>query len=241
MLTLLIGALAVIDFTSAHFNVAIVYVIPLVMWAQMQRRVPYALGVTLIALTFGGYFFFVWPDNVKTWNEMFHSERIFNRFLVSVVIMTVTAFASVMARLRQSAEERGQLYAEPGEELFLSLDKLIIGFVCLMVIFAIAASDIVTPSNFNLPILYAVPMLICPWGQSRRFLWCVVPVVLLLILFGYLWSPPPIIVGPRPWSFATNRTLSAVIVLVIGVTLHVLMGREKAQSEIAKNAIPAVP
>jgi len=70
--------------------------------------------------------------------------------------------------------------------------------IALTITGALIVIDWATPSEFNFPILYAVPLMLCVLSGSARAIWFMTPLLIALAWIG-LW--------------ASNRTVSEVLVL----------------------------
>ncbi|MBI1853444.1 MAG: response regulator [Planctomycetes bacterium] len=78
----------------------------------------------------------------------------------------------------------------------------------------ILVADYVTPSSLVIPMLYCVPLVLCAWTRSVRFLWGLAAVLVVLIFTMYL-------VGPRPGAPAVERIALLNQALAAGVTVVV--------------------
>ena len=63
--------------------------------------------------------------------------------------------------------------------------------ICALLVALIAVVDYFSPANFNLAILYPIPLFIAAWTGSRRLLWSMLATLLLLTLVAHLWVRQP--------------------------------------------------
>ena len=91
--------------------------------------------------------------------------------------------------------------------------------------------------QYNLPILYGVPLVICAMTGRRVLLWSILPVLLAFTAAGYVIGPassellghsdgrgPALVIGSSvvqgvPTIF-TNRTLAACVMVALALALH---------------------
>jgi hypothetical protein len=224
---IVILAVAMLDFNTYAFNAAIVYALPLALSSQLRRRPPWALTILMVALTYAGYFLGPWPPD-KTWETMILSPALLNRSMVAAVLVAITLMSSVLDNFRQRLNEKRYAYSEPVEEFFTAIDSLVLGiFFPVLLIFAVALTDALTPTKFNLPILYAVPLLVCSWSHSRRLLWIITVMSLVFAVMGLQLGFIHDDVVPTQ-SILNNRALSATLIFALGVALHLWIGNQKA-------------
>jgi hypothetical protein len=75
--------------------------------------------------------------------------------------------------------------------------------------------DLTMPLGVAVGILYIVPVLLSMWAPDRLSTFVLAAVASLLIVAGYLWSPP----GPSVWQSVINRALSLLAVWVTAVLI----------------------
>ena len=97
---------------------------------------------------------------------------------------------------------------------------------CAPLVVLIATIDFLMPANYNLAILYPIPMFIVGWTSSRRLLWAMLAVLLTLTAAAYLWGPR----SPDPdqeLSLVRNRILAGFGMVTVTIVLHYWMRREE--------------
>ncbi len=91
---------------------------------------------------------------------------------------------------------------------------------------AVLLGDALMPADIVLPIIYGVPLVVCAWVRSFRFLWGLAVLLASLTLVLYL-------LGPRASTAAVestallNRGLAALETLCVAVVIHLWLLSEK--------------
>jgi hypothetical protein len=107
------------------------------------------------------------------------------------------------------------------QDLLGVVDRLRGGAISLVIALSIAALDILSPSTFNLPILYAIPLVTSLQTRSRPLLWGLAGFSLLLAVVGYMAGVPG---TPGPLH---NRMISGISILLVAVVGHRWMAPER--------------
>ena len=63
--------------------------------------------------------------------------------------------------------------------------------IAMPTVVVIALVDGLTPGNFNMAVLYVVPLVTCAWVRSVRLLWTMCVLLQVLAIGGLFWGPPP--------------------------------------------------
>jgi PAS domain S-box-containing protein len=95
-----------------------------------------------------------------------------------------------------------------------------VALVALAVALAVAVADALTPARFVLPVLSAVPLVICAGARSARLLWGLALLAVVLTFAFYLWGPPAATAREEEVAFV-NRLLAAAVTLLVAGILHV--------------------
>ena len=98
--------------------------------------------------------------------------------------------------------------------------------VGLMAIIALA--DFLSPANYNLAILYLVPLFLCAWTRSRRLLWGMLAVALVLTVVGFICGPPTTSTDTTMTRMIVNRTLAGFVLALLAVLLHFQIGHRNS-------------
>jgi hypothetical protein len=223
-----------IDLLTTRVALPILYTICLVLAARAgDRRLVIGLAFPFVLLT---YFSYAFELRYFLLTDIGHlaSYRLLNRTMVAISILIVAAMLSHFLRLREQMRwQRSTHLQEPDREIYQeviqSLENLSGAVVTGLLILSVLVADLLVPGQFNLPILYAVPLLLAGWRRSRRLLWALVAILLLFSLAGFAWgrSPTTQLVGID--VLLANRTLAIIVLLAIGVVLHFWIGRNRSQ------------
>ena len=89
----------------------------------------------------------------------------------------------------------------------------------VVLVAATAIVDFLSPANYNLAVLYLLPLFLCVWIRSRRLLWGMLGFALVLTYLGYIWGPPAN-AGAFLDTLPVNRVLTVVSLGLVTVLLH---------------------
>jgi hypothetical protein len=81
-------------------------------------------------------------------------------------------------------------------------------------ILAIAVIDFLAPANYNIAILYPVPLFICAWTRSRWLPWAMLAVLLVLTVAAFMLGPASTWKGSEIELFK-NRMLAAICMVAV--------------------------
>ena len=97
--------------------------------------------------------------------------------------------------------------------------------ICGILLVCIIVFDLKTPGQFNLPILYGVPLVSMAWLRSRKALWGLVPILLLCNYIGWHFgeAPTPDPIRKTSWIIA-NRFIAAFAVVFTAFLLDLYFG-----------------
>jgi len=220
----------VLDVVLAWTNLAILYVLPLFVAARAGRpRVIAVFAAVLVGLTYGGYLLevlYLSPAPPFTF-------RIVNRTIVATAVVVSALLLRWWMRWREQAGTRvgpvrhGDQDQAVYDEVIAIVERLLAGMACAAYVAAVAAGDLLAPGEYNLPILYAIPVLLAGLTHSRAFLWATAAVLLLLVPAGYKFGPPPNLPESVLTFVLTNRALAAFAIVVLTLSVHVWMRRIK--------------
>jgi hypothetical protein len=194
VVTVIILALAGTDFLTHSVNLSILYTIPAFVLA---RRLPAHLAalvvLLLIGLTYAGLFLGPRPPGLETVPQLVDNYRIVNRSF-AVVAIACTGFIAAWEQ-NWTAGMRSRIVAQSVLEertIYLDLMKQVRTMAALLLgvlmTGAVVAIDWSTPPEFNWPILYALPLVLCLISGSPRLVLLMMPVLLVLTWGGFFAS-----------------------------------------------------
>lgn len=102
----------------------------------------------------------------------------------------------------------------------------------------ILIADVFSPPPANLPILYAVPLiLVALWLESRRAIWYLLPFMLIFTVIGELWGPPMSLTSLSLKSIVINRAFAVGALMLVAIILHIRLGKLSSHSNASIKAI----
>jgi hypothetical protein len=193
-------------------NIAVLYVVPLLLItfsgspSSVSRAVKW-----FVLLNYAGYF-------VKnTIAPPFPEESYFDFRLVNRTILAGTLF--VMGRALQNWMIWKREQADPELPAAFKNQDREIGetlaiLCCAPLILAIAAIDFLAPANYNIAILYPVPLFICVWTRSRWLPWAMLAALLVLTAAAFTLGPASTWPGSE-FELAKNRMLAVICMVAV--------------------------
>lgn len=218
--------IAVMDLCISRTNFSVLYVAPLVLKAQSGQLHNWLRAAG--KLVFLVYFVYI-AKNLITPGESgstIFDYRLVNRTMVALMIL-------VMSRVLQTWSEWRKLQNDPDlPEVYLSREQsvgtLFAAIFSVPMLATLAVLDYWSPADYNIAILYPVPLLICGFTNSRKLLWSLLAVLLVMtfVLFeiGESASQPE-----HYYSLLRNRVLASLAMIVVTLVLHMWMGRGRRQ------------
>ena len=179
------------DILWPSLNASILYPIPLMLYVLLTRqKAPRWLMVALCALALGMYLCKPLPENIPPGILRLYHYRIVNRLLVMVVIVGIGMLSARLAYLRGIWEQSffGLPMVEMREDYRSQIHAFLSAVGALGLIVVIFIVDLLTAANINLAILYVLLPLLAVWSGSRRLLWYLVPLVMLLPFGDCAWD-----------------------------------------------------
>lgn len=207
--------IAFIDLSWPRTNLAILYLAPMFLLAESRTpRSLWRLAAVLIALTYGGYFL----KNLigaAGYADAIMDYRLINRTLVAATIFALAPLIGLWQRTRpfDHDEELPESFRREDDEISATFAAL----VCVPLVAIIAVVDLVAPANYNLAILYPVPILICAWSRSRRMMWAMLFALQVLSVVAFWWGPAHNLTDEM--SLTRNRILAGVALLAVTAIL----------------------
>ncbi len=219
--------IAAVDLGMARTNLSILYVIPLILfaWHEGAKSIWRAVGV-LWVLTFGVYF-------LK--NTIFHSageatyfnSRLVNRCFVAIMLAVLAKVLQLWIRWRH--EQRDAEVSDSLRQEEQEIGAMLAVLYSAPLLALIAVVDFFAPANYNVAILYPIPLFICAWTRSRPLLWGMLAVMLLLTAIAFVFGTPSFNPGLQA-SLTSNRVLVALGLVAITTFLTLSMKWDRGHS-----------
>jgi hypothetical protein len=222
LLLTLVAWIATADLLWPRTNVAILYIIPLVVAALLGLfdRL-WLFAALLLVLTLAIYWLknslLAGDDDLvsQLWNY-----RLLNRVLTAVTIAALTWSLGNWSRWVEEQRDPELSAADRNSEYEIAATVAVL--CCVPLITTIAIIDLLMPANYNLAILYPIPLFICGWTRSRRLLWTVFLVLIALTVFAYQIGPIPS-VETEEFSLIRNRIVAGFGLLALTALLSFWM------------------
>ncbi len=226
LVSLLVLWIAILD-VCLRSNYSILYVVPVILLARTGGLSPLWRSVGILVVLTYGIFFLKGIVNPPPHAASFFDFRLVNRTLVVLMILGIGRMLQLWNRWReeQSDPEVPEGFRFQDQEISATFAVL----TCAPLLLLIAAIDFVSPANYNLPILYPIPLFICAWTGSRRLLWCMLTALLLLTVTAFLFGRPSTIDVPD-FGLERNRLLAITAMVSVTVALHYWMDRDPHRS-----------
>jgi hypothetical protein len=185
---------------------------------------------------FAGYFAGVRTADMKSWHDLFNF-RLVNRTMEVVALVSASGLLHIQIGLRELIDRRARLVqATDSEEdvfdqIIASFDRFATTILCLVLIVLVTLTDVLTPPQFNIPILFSLPLVASARIHRRWIIWLIVPLLVALAIFG-------LYVGPRPLpahitdALIVNRIIACLVLIAVAIILHVWIG---SRSRTAKS------
>jgi len=192
------------DLATHSVNLSILYTIVIYVIATRARgRWTLLAAVTLVGATYAGFFLGARPPDLNSLASLYQSYWFTNRSFSAAAILTTGLIAGWLRRWTNQIKQRPAIDdvimdQSMHEELTDQVRFFETLLIALTITGALIVIDWATPSEFNFPILYAVPLMLCVLSGSARAIWLMTPLLIALAWIG-LW--------------ASNRTVSEVLVL----------------------------
>lgn len=222
--------IVIADVAGVGVNVAILYLLPMLLVAYTapgHRRIIGSAAVLSVLTYFIYAFEYRHHLTTDPWTAV--TFRLLNR---SFVVTTLWIMAGVrLAWHRMHRSRRGDPAEGSGravsmfDEISDSLTILSAAITCVAVVFCVATTDLIVPGQFNLPILYAIPVLVAGQSGRPKILWGTVLALLLMNVIGFVWGTPPTLDEHWLIRLIANRTLAGLGLLSIALLIHLRLSR----------------
>jgi len=220
--------IALVDVLIPDITISLLYAIPIILVAATDRRAIIRVSILSLVLAVVGYFikYVIWPPPT---GHQFLNFRLINRGLVCCSLVALGAVLYRMCASWQAESQVSEEEYDPVNENLKAFDEdfsaTTAALVAAPLIILISVIDLFTPANFNLPILYCVPLLIVGWAASRPAMWMVYLALLVLTIIGYAMGSG----GTEPslnQAFLINRFLAIAALTAVAVALHAWLGSD---------------
>ena len=225
----LVLAIAVFDFVTFDINFSILYLLPLLVISRMHRpRVVWQWAFALSVLTFAGYFAGVRGAGMQRWQDLVNF-RVVNRGMVVATLIASAALLHIQIGLREIVDRRARLVQASAEEehafdqIIASFDRFATTILCVVLIGLVTLTDVLTPPQFNIPILFVLPLVASARIQQRWIVWAIVPLLLLLALAGLYLGPRPLPTHIKD-AMIVNRMIASLVLIGVAIILHGWIG-----------------
>jgi len=230
----IVVATMVLDVCVRHCNLSILYIIPILLCAGLnRRRLLMKLGLFLIFLTYVGYF-----AKLLVQGRTLDHPHIPNRHLVALTLLMMTVVLSWWQGAHSQRHQGGYgshlPFSEPSlfDEMGNSIACLVVGVLCLILIGTLMAVDLTTPAEINWPILFAIPLILAAASRSLKLLWTVVGVICACVWVGLFVGPDMSQIAKQHQvtfgMLMLNRALANLVVLVVAWILHMVIAAQNA-------------
>jgi len=206
---------ATLDLCLPNVSFAVLFSVPLLLVIGTGTRVQHVWWyVTIFVLaTFSLYFvkyIVIYGDAPETLLNF----RLFNRTFVAITLALLGVGAE--AWLYWQRERSLLSHTDLTEEDEVNATAGLVG--CISIGLLVAAVDFVSPANFNLPILYVVPLYLVSWLVDRKSIWIAAAALVALTWIGYFVTPPSTVLGLDHY-FIVNRSLVTLTLMTMAVIL----------------------
>jgi hypothetical protein len=221
---------AAIDLLTYHVNLPIVYIVPLLLVEPLARRkLLWQTAAAFVILTFAGYFFGNLPPSARGLPD-FASARLVNRIMSAMTILTAAAMLSLhlSVRERRAQQRRREWPHDPDgtnfQRAILSLDRILAPLLAGILTVALFFCDIVAAPDYNVALLYGLPLVILARTRSGPIIWTGLPLLMAAALGG-LWLGAPLDDPAHLPNLLLNRALTCAAMLGATLTLHAQLRR----------------
>jgi hypothetical protein len=215
------------DLLTYRFNPSILYLVLLALVGRSgSKSAVWAIVLFSVPATYAGHFLGARDPQYRTFEQLFHLASSLNRTFVAMSLIAVASLFSLQRGMQSMVRRRG---ADQGDveiaQILDGLDQAAAIVIALVVAAAVWLTDLVTPGNLNLPILFVIPMAFVSKVHSRKLLWGLA--IFLVILAALAFKVGQQVYGNPALMRAvvTNRVLACVGILAIAAILHPLSRR----------------
>lgn len=214
---------AAVDLMTYHVNLPIVYIVPLLLVERTgSRRLLWQTAGVLAGLAFAGYFFGRRVHGADPWQTL-GDARFVNRVMAAGALLAAAGVLHAGIAMRDSVRAARRRWPHDPDGLsydraVLSINRVLAPVLAALLVGALFVSDVASQAEYNIAVLYALPLVILARTRSRAAIWLGLPVLLGATMLG-IWVGPP----PDPDHLRTlvlNRLLVCVAIVTVAVMLH---------------------
>src|SRR5688500_13285308 len=188
-------SVATADLLTYHVNLPIVYIVALLLAERAgSRRLLWQSAAVLVALTYAGYFFGKHPPGVDEWPDL--GARFVNRTMAATTLIIGAAVLHTGIAMRERAG-RGARHAWPHDpdglsyqRAVLSIERVLAPALAGVLVAALFVSDAAAQAEYNIAVLYALPLVILARTRHPAIIWTGLPVLVAATLLGLFVGPP---------------------------------------------------
>jgi hypothetical protein len=221
---------ALVDLLTYHVNLPIVYIVPLLLVERVgSRRLLWQTAAVLVALTFAGFFFGRHPQGIDPWQTL-AGARFANRVMAALTLLAASGVLHAGIAMRERARAARHVWPHDPDGLsyaraVLSINRVLAPVLAALLVAALFLSDAASQAEYNIAVLYALPLVILARTRSRAAIWLGLPVLLAATVSGIWVGPPP--QRDHVSNLVLNRLLVCVAILAVAVLLHVRFREER--------------
>ncbi len=210
----------------------------------LPRQAIWRCAIVLVVLIYVGFLLrlVLVPSTVPIPTAGF---RFLNRSMVAVIIV---ALVPVVMPWRPSREDGSDTSGDAGigrdglvsarmdggdevDRLVALVWPMLIGCLAILFSVVVAVTDFNTPAQFNISVLYALPLLIASWTRRPAVIWSAASIFMLALLLAYYFGKS---VSFENESLAIyigrSRWLTAGVLVVLAAILHRWVSRRQFKS-----------
>jgi branched-subunit amino acid transport protein AzlD len=212
--------IAAVDLLTYHVNFPIIYIAPLLLIAEVGRRAILQGAAVAVVLTYAGYFFGSHPPGVDEWPDL--GVRFVNRTLAAAAIIASAGILLLGISMRERAQRLHRWPHDPDgrsfQQVVLSLERILAPAMAGILVVALFLGDAFARAQYNVALLYCLPLVILARTRSRRLMWAALPLLIMVCLVGLAISPES--VGVSPSVLLTNRLLVCLAMVATAAIIH---------------------
>jgi hypothetical protein len=211
----LIACISIADLLTGNVNLSILYPLAVLLSTRIGRRkLLWAVAFACVFLAYAGYMLGPPFDPLAAgWHQRLGNYRMLNRTLAAASILAtgliMHLWMALRVRLSSVQPDPKDANYPVMDEVLRAFEQLCAAIICLLLAASVMVADICTPAQFNLPILYVIPIASCAWLRSRMVLWVMLPIVLIATWVGFALSDTETLRAVLSAPLARNRILAS--------------------------------
>lgn len=222
------GATLLTDLLTHSVNLSILYTIPIyVLAVSVRARWVVLLSLMMVGAAYVGLFLGPRPAGLETAHALLHNYRFVNRTFAAFAILGTGVVASWQRNWSERMNQRVDDELLHDRSIYLDMLDQVRFLATLLIALAITASliavDWTTSAEFNFPILYGVPLVLCVLSGSARTIWLMAPLLVVLTWVGFYISNDNL----REFAPWLNRSIATLMLMALAVvgTVRARRGR----------------